>query len=230
MQHNNIIFRLENMKKTLLLTVIAGAACCYSCSGLIGNGKAIEESRTITRAYTGIRVESAIRVYLSDNVSEIHVRADELFIPFLETYVNDDNILVIEYSENMIGYSSVRTEVTVPCHPLLTSFEAFSASRIDATCDLFLSNVSFKASGASFLNFTGSAIDCEVNLSGASRFEGFDFTTVVLDCDLSGASRMEITCQGAMKVKASGASKVFYKGDCVITSIETSGGSEVTKK
>lgn len=79
------------------------------------------------------------------------------------------------------------------------------------------------------MNFFGSVINCNVKLSGASRFEGFDFTAITLDCELSGASRMEITCEGAMKVKASGASKVLYKGNCVITSIETSGASEVIK-
>lgn len=230
MQHNHSVFRLENMKKTLFITLIAGAVCCHSCSGVIGNGNAVEETRTITKTYTGIRVESAIRVYLSNTASEIHVRADELFMPFLDTYVNEDNILVIRYSKSMIRYSSVRTEVTIPYHSFLTSFVASEASRIDATCDVVLNNAYFEAGGASHLNFTGVAVNCEIDLRGASRFEGFDFTAMVLDCNLSGASQMEITCQGAMKVKAFGASIIYYKGDCIITSINTYGGSEVTKK
>lgn len=230
MQHQPNLLRLVNMKKRILFAFVIGTLITHSCSGILGSGKAVEETRTVSGIYKGISVERAIRVHLSDNVSDIHVRADELFMPFLDIYINEQDILVIKYSKNMIGYSSVTTEVTVPCHPLLTTFEASGASRIDATCDLALNTASFEASGASLFSFTGSAVDCEIILSGASRFEGFDFTAVVLDCELSGASRLDITCTGSMKVEASGASKVNYKGDCIITSIDTSGGSEVNKK
>jgi len=218
------------MKKLFLFTVIAGVTLFNACSGIVGNGKAVEETCTISPLYRGIVVEKAIRVIISDQVTDVHVRADELFMPYLKTYVNEDNMLVITYSKGIIGYSSVATEVTVPYNPLLADFNASGASRIDSDCELLLNQGSFEASGASHLNFFGSVINCNVKLSGASRFEGFDFTAITLDCELSGASRMEITCEGAMKVKASGASKVLYKGNCVITSIETSGASEVIKK
>ena len=169
----------------------------------------MEETRTISPLYRGIVVEKAIRVIISDQVTDVHVRADELFMPYLKTYVNEDNMLVITYSKGIIGYSSVATEVTVPYNPLLADFNASGASRIDSDCELLLNQGSFEASGASHLNFFGSVINCNVKLSGASRFEGFDFTAITLDCELSGTSRMEITCEGAMKVKAPGASKVI---------------------
>ncbi|MFA5769395.1 MAG: DUF2807 domain-containing protein [Bacteroidales bacterium] len=218
------------MKKTVLSTLIIGFFILNSCSGLIGSGNAVEETRTVNTAYRGIMVEKAIRVTISDQVSAIHVRADELFMPFLEIYVNDRDMLVIGYTKNLIGYSSVTTEVAVPYHPLLSTFIASGASRIDTDCPVTVTTAYFEASGASLFNFYGSAINCKVELSGASRFEDFDFTAITLDCDLSGASRMDITCQGVMKIQASGASKIYYKGDCVINSIETSGGSEVVKK
>ncbi|MDD2289022.1 MAG: DUF2807 domain-containing protein [Bacteroidales bacterium] len=218
------------MKKLSLFTLIASVFLLNGCSGIVGNGKAVEETRTVSPLYRGIVVEKAIRVIISDKVTDVHVRADELFMPYLKTYVNEDNLLVITYSKSMIGYSSVATEVTVPYHSQLGSFNASGASRIDSECEVVLNQASFEASEASHLKFFGSVINCNIKLSGASRFEGFDFTAITLDCELSGASRMEITCEGAMKIKASGASTVLYKGNCVITSIETSGASEVTKK
>ncbi|HRW95302.1 MAG TPA: DUF2807 domain-containing protein [Bacteroidales bacterium] len=216
------------MKKAIFFTL--GIIILQSCSGLIGNGNAVEKTHTVNTAYRGIMVEKAIRVTISDQVSNIHVRADELFMPFLEIYVNDRDMLVIGYTKNLIGYSSVTTEVTVPYNPLLFTFIASGASRIDTDCPIALNAAVFEASGASHFDINGSAINCKVELSGASRFEGFDFTAITLDCDLSGASRMDITCQGIMKIKASGASTINYKGDCVINSIETSGGSAVVKK
>ena len=230
MHQNSVYLHLDIMKKTLLFTVIIGILIFQSCSGLIGSGNAVEETRSVSIAYRGIIVEKAIRVTISDQVSAIHVRADEIFMPFLETYVNDQDMLVIGYTKNLIGYSSVTTEVTIPYHPLLSTFIASGASRIDTDCPVTVNTAFFEASGASRFNFYGSAINCTVALSGASRFEDFDFTAITLDCDLSGASRMDITCHGVMKIKASGASKIYYKGDCVINSIETSGGSEVVKQ
>jgi hypothetical protein len=221
---------LYSMNKFFLSTVIAGVSLLNACSGIVGNGKAVEETRTVSPLFRGIVVEKAIRVIISDEVADIHVRADELFMPYLKTYVNEDNMLVITYSKGMIGYSSVATEVTVPYHNQLVDFNASGASRIDSDCEVVLNQATFEASGASHLKFFGSVINCKVKLSGASRFEGFDFTAITLDCELSGASHMEITCDGALKVKASGASRLLYKGNCVITSIETSGASEVTKK
>lgn len=230
MHHKSILIRLVIMKKSILFTVITGILILESCSGLIGSGHAVEETRTVNTVYRGIMVEKAIRVTVSDQVSAIHVRADELFMPFLETYVNDQDMLVIGYTKNLIGYSSVNTEVTVPYHPLLSTFIASGASLIETDCPVTVNTAFFEASGASRFSVYGSAINCTVALSGASRFEDFDFTAITLDCDLSGASRMDITCQGVMKIKASGASIIHYKGDCVINSIETSGGSEVIKK
>jgi hypothetical protein len=222
--------RLAFMKRIPLIVIVLFSAFTSACSGLIGSGNAVEETRTVNTAYRGIMVEKAIRVTISDQVSVIHVRADELFMPFLEIYVNDRDMLVIGYTKNLIGYSSVTTEVTIPYHPLLSTFIASGASRIDTDCPITSNTAVFEASGASHFNFYGSAINCKVALSGASRFEDFDFTAITLDCDLSGASRMDITCQGVMKIQASGASRIYYKGDCVINSIETSGGSEVVKK
>ncbi|MFA5752379.1 MAG: DUF2807 domain-containing protein [Bacteroidales bacterium] len=218
------------MKKIVFFTLITGIFIIQSCSGLIGSGKAVEETRTVNTAYRGITVEKAIRVTISDQVSDIHVRADELFMPFLEIYVDDKDMLVIGYTKTLIGYSSVSTEVTIPYNPQLNTFIASGASRIDTDCPITLNAAVFEATGASLFNVYGSAINCKVELSGASRFEDFDFTAITLDCDLSGASRMDITCQGIMKIKASGASRIYYKGDCIINSIETSGGSEVVKQ
>ena len=218
------------MKKIFLFTLIASVFLFNGCSGIVGNGKAVEEIRPVSPAYRGIVVEKAIRVIISDEVTDIHVRADELFMPYLKTFIDEDNMLVVTYSKGIIGYSSVATEVTVPYHSLIADFRASGASRIDSESEMTLNQASFEASGASHLNFMGSAINCQVKLSSASRFQRFDFTAITLNCELSGASRVEITCEGAMKVKASGASKVLYKGNCVITSIETSGASEVTKK
>ena len=181
----------------------------------------MEETRGISHMYEGICVESAIRVYLSDEIepNTIHIRADEMIMPFVDIYVDEDGILVIRYTRTMLRLSSVPTEVTVPYHFALSYFKASGASRIDACCPVLFAQADFEASGASVLSFSGVAMDTRVILSG-----------VALDCELSGASRMDITCTGTMAVQASGASRLNYKGDCLISRIETSGGSEVNKK
>lgn len=218
------------MKK--LIFALLASIVLYSCTGIFGSGVPMEETRGISHMYEGICVESAIRVYLSDEITPntIHIRADEMILPFVDIYVDEDGILVIRYTRPMLKLSSVPTEVTVPYHFALSHFKASGASRIDAYCPVMFAQADFEASGASVLSFSGVAMDTRVVLSGASRFEDYEFATVALDCELSGASHMEITCTGTMAVQASGASRVNYKGNCLISHIETSGGSEVNKK
>ena len=66
------------MKK--LIFALLASIVLYSCTGIFGSGVPMEETRGISHMYEGICVESAIRVYLSDEIepNTIHIRADEM--------------------------------------------------------------------------------------------------------------------------------------------------------
>lgn len=84
-------------------------------------------------------------------------------------------------------------------------------------------------SGASELKLEGESRFLEVDLSGASTLNGFGFQVEDADLEISGASTSRVTVSTRLKVKASGASKVRYKGNPTVNQ-DLSGSSSVIKE
>lgn len=84
-------------------------------------------------------------------------------------------------------------------------------------------------SGASDMTISGTATQLSVEASGASDFKGFDLSAEICDVRASGASDIKITVNKELSARASGASDVRYKGNGVITDINSSGSSSVKK-
>ena len=84
-------------------------------------------------------------------------------------------------------------------------------------------------SGASELTLNGKSGLLIGELSGASQLYAFDFPADEADLDLSGASRARVRVAKFLKVDASGASNVRYKGDPTVEQ-RLSGSSSVAKE
>ena len=90
--------------------------------------------------------------------------------------------------------------------------------------------INIKCSGSSDCVINGKADVCNITTSGSSDFKGFDFIVNKLDCNTSGSSDVQITCNGEMKIRATGSSDVYYKGDAKIIESHTSGSSDIIRK
>jgi hypothetical protein len=84
-------------------------------------------------------------------------------------------------------------------------------------------------SGASDVRVSGRASSFRVDLSGASSLKGYELSADVIDIDVSGASSAQVNAVKELKVEASGASDVRYRGEGVLKDINTSGASSVKK-
>lgn len=84
-------------------------------------------------------------------------------------------------------------------------------------------------SGASKIILPLKVENIDAEISGASNLDGFEANSTDVFLELSGASRAEVSASKTLNVKASGASKVFYKGEPKITE-DLSGGSKVSKE
>ncbi len=93
-------------------------------------------------------------------------------------------------------------------------------------CNHFDANLS----GASKLKIAGKSSTCEINATGGSEMDTFDFQTEKLETKLNGASTVTITVNDQLEVDASGGSRVYYKGDGIVTKQKLSGGSEIIKQ
>ena len=65
-----------------------------------------------------------------------------------------------------------------------------------------------------------------------SRMKMFQTIKMLLDlnADISGASHADVDCNGTIKCKVSGASKLIYSGNASVEDIDSSGASVVRKK
>lgn len=83
-------------------------------------------------------------------------------------------------------------------------------------------------SGASELDLEGNGKEMSVDLSGASKLNAFDTLVDKATLDVSGASTGRVNVKETLNIKASGASKVRYRGNPHVSS-NLSGSSNVEK-
>ena len=115
------------------------------------------------------------------------------------------NISVQDFSINMSGACSFKGSVSV-------------------------NTLALNLNGASDVKINGTATAVTIETSGASDVKGYDLVTENCNIKASGASNVNITANKEMIVSASGASDIFYKGNCVIKEIRSSGASTIAKK
>jgi hypothetical protein len=99
-----------------------------------------------------------------------------------------------------------------------------------ASGSLEMQNGSFELSGASTMEFTGSANEIKVNAAGASTVTLEGFPVVTAGIELSGASRAVINVSDLMDVNLSGASNLEYIGSPKLGKMDMSGGSTLNQK
>ena len=107
-------------------------------------------------------------------------------------------------------------------------FDVSGASKV--TGDFITGNVDFDVDGASTVQLEGSANDVVVEADGASRVKLAGFTVNNADVSLGGASRGTVNLDGRLDADLSGASKLEYMGEPTMGTINTSGGSTLSRK
>jgi hypothetical protein len=91
-------------------------------------------------------------------------------------------------------------------------------------------SISIDQSGASDSKLAGTVKNLDIDLSGASDFNCFELVAENCRAEASGASDIFITVNNDLKVNASGASDVQYKGTASISDFRTSGASSLKKR
>jgi hypothetical protein len=233
--------------------VLAFFIGCLLVSGVYAQETVIEDANAELRpvkGYHGIRVSSAIDLYLSQGQEEkVVVSASTLKIrDRIKTEVID-GILIIRLEGNSWHLHNSKMKAYVS----FTSLDQINGSGasniyVDGVItgdklSLDLSGASgFKGAikvnsldvdqtGASDSHLTGQVAGAAtIRLSGASDVKGYDLA--VEDCSVhaSGASDVQITVNKQLDATCSGASGVYYKGAGVLRESHSSGASNVAHR
>jgi hypothetical protein len=209
------------------------------------------QPRTIG-SFHAIKVNNAIDLYLSQSDEEalaVSAVKDE-FRDRIKTVV-EDGVLKITYDDDgkwwkgnkklkayvsfktldklmATGASDVRVNGTFKANDLVISMGGASDLKVDGSLEANSLNITL--SGASDATIKGKVGTLKVDANGASDFKGFELVSDNCEVEASGASDIKITVNKELNARASGASDVHYRGDCVIRDLKTSGASSVSRR
>lgn len=229
--------------------VISFGLFLYSCdvydNDVVPNNKVTTMQATYSD-YDMIDASSAFTVYVtfSDVEESIEIEANENLHKYIEVKKENDVLKIgLERNVSIHGSATLNAYITTRN---VSGYAASGASRfiventIEAediniylsgasrfTGQVAASNLYTDISGASVMDVDGFSNIFEAEASGASVIRDYGFETNSLIADLSGASSMYVSVEDEIKVEASGASSLHFKGSAVITHQDISGASSV---
>ncbi len=156
-----------------------------------------------------------------------------------------DNFLSSSFELDMSGVSNAEfatltcTEVSIDLSGVSNVFadletEDFSADisgSSKATFDFMGKEVTFadvEVSGSCALTLIGKAIRCDLEVSGAGKFNGENFEVGTMRADISGAGKADVRVKSSLQPEVSGAAKLRYTGGCVIKNLDVSGAANIS--
>ena len=221
------------MKKASLLAAILLVSCLQA---------QVREDRKI-ESFTGLKVGSAIKVVLTMSDKEtLTFEAEESVLPKLRAEVkggvlhlsSDDRT---ETKKSMTAYVSARSlksihvtgasEVTLTNALEAESLDLESTGAADLDLNIKVKTLDADVTGAADVVIKGQADRVTVDLSGASDFKCGDLEAADVKIKATGASNARVNASEKLRIDATGASKVIYKGSPKNKEINSTGASTV---
>jgi len=199
-------------------------------------------------AFTNIEVSSSISLFLAQGPQNVAVSASDAQDAGLIVTEVKGNTLKIYTTKNGVNWNNKHLKAYVSL-PTITGVSASGASEVKVdgvlnATDLEIgcsgasefrgnintSNLRINASGASDVWLGGKAINVRMNVSGSCDVNAYELASDFADVEVSGASDVQLTVNRELKVEASGASDIAYKGTGTVREAKVSGSSDIKKK
>ena len=226
------------MKKLLLIAVLIAA--CLSATAYVacvaapllgknikGSGKIV--AKTVPAPdFDGIEASRAVKVVISDKVSDIRIEADDNLIDLVVVRAVKGKLeATLDQKVNSIQNANVT--ITVPANGKIRFLDASSASKIVSEVMLKADKFSIEASSAARIETAVEATSCTIETSSASKVEA---SVEAGSCSLDASSASKITLEGSartFKADMSSASKLnAEKFSAVNATIDTSSAASAS--
>lgn len=238
------------MKSVTSITLIFCVSLFSFCqSNQQINDKDLTSKTRDVASFTGIKVQNSIHLILTQGnpsvVSVITTDPDDQDKVSTEV---ENGILHIKLENNNWNWRNKKIEIHVTM-PTINSLEATGASSIKVIDKILTEAIKIELSGASSLKgeiktiklnadingasslkINGIAQNVEIEASGASSFNGYEFECENANIEASGASSINIGISKNLIAKASGASSIKYKGNPAVKELKNSGASSIKQK
>lgn len=234
------------MKKLSLIALFVPvflAGCENKCIEDSGN----RVSRTASlKSFDKIKVDGAIKlVVVQDSSYKLQVDADSSIIAYIKAdvsgselkvklddnkYCGSDSIVVYAGIGELKGLELDGAVNVVGEGRIFAGDVDFSfAGTSDVQLDLSAAKVTTRVSGVSKIRLTGQVGVHELKINGTAELDAFDFVAGIYNIDVDGTGKANINVLNELKVKTSGSSEIYYKGNPKKVDEKKSGATKLEK-
>jgi len=237
-----------NKSLSIIIAAAIGIASLPGCNNMgcvNGSGHQVSQTRSFDE-FNKVSAEGGMKLVVTQNPSQQQVRivADDnvqrriksrvrngvLELDMKGSFCSPGNITVYITTKKLDGLRLSGAVEATGTNKFTTGnflLDLSGASKVNL--DLTAADVRTEASGACEVILKGQASSHQIEVSGAGELKAPDFVVGNYNIRTSGASEMTINVLNELKVKASGASEIAYKGSPKNVVSNTSGASQVKK-
>ena len=227
----------------MLVAAISFAGCSSKC--IEDSGNHIVRDITVS-PFNEIEIDGPVKLVLrQDSSFKIAVSADSSIIDKIKTTVSGEKFKVSLDPMQYCGSDSIVIHAGIGA---LTRVKAAGASKVysegslhvgdlamtlsgatELNLNLYAGKVKTESDGAARLTLSGQAGAHELDSKGILELNAFDFVVAQYDIDIQGTGKSNINVLNDLKVKTSGSSTIYYKGNPKNVSDKKSGTSKLEK-
>jgi hypothetical protein len=226
-----------------LLIPVLFAGCEHKCIEDAGQ----QVSRTLSvKDFDQIKVEGAIQlVMVQDSSYKIQIDADSNIINYVKADVSGSELKLKLEDAKYCGTDSIVIRVGIgelKALKLDGTVKAVGEGRIyaddlalsfsgttDVKMELSAGKVVTRVDGVAKIALNGQAGVHDLKIRGTAKIDAFDFTVGVYDIDTEGTGKANINVLNELKVKTSGSSEIYYKGNPKKVEEKKSGATKLEK-
>jgi Putative auto-transporter adhesin, head GIN domain len=212
-------YRLSAVGLAVLLVLSA-------CGVVSGSGQVATETRSVS-GFTAIDLAGAGEVTLEQGDAEsLTIEADDNVLPRLTSEVSGSTLKLDKKPGITVNTKNpIRYRVTVQN---LTGVGVSGSGSVRAQ-DMTIQALQVDISGSGTVDFTGSAVEQNIEVSGSGRFEAAELQSEKVTADISGSGQVAVAVSRELRVDISGSGTVTYFGDPNVQQ-SISGSGRVIKK
>jgi hypothetical protein len=236
---------MKTIKQFIFISVLLFAATgCFDDFAIHGNGIAATEERSVT-AFDKVKSAGDFEIHITKgDVSEVVIDADQNIIPYIETSVSGNTLLVdIPGWHNVINRLPMKVYITVPTLAGIKQSGSGNITTDYFSCDkmdLYISgsgsistavdanSLDASISGSGWIKISGAANQSNLSISGSGNIDSNKLLVNGCNANISGSGNMQVNAVKSIFAKISGSGNIYYSGNPIIE-INVSGSGKVIR-
>ncbi|WP_316788003.1 head GIN domain-containing protein [Pedobacter frigoris] len=234
------------MKKISIIALalpVFAAACTSECIEDSGKNIHIE---SVVKNFDQIKVEGAIKLVLKqDSTYSIRIEADSNIMKHITADVSGKELKVklddSKYcgSDSIVVYAGIGELKKINADGAVkivgdgriygNDVDFKFAGTSDVNLDLSVAKLVTKIDGNGLLTLRGQSGVHDLDTKGTAKVNAFDFVSGVYDIDVDGIGKANINVLNELKVRTSGSSEIYYKGNPKKVDEKKSGATKLEK-